>query len=199
MPPRRKKTVKNEMDRAAKLASKLGFNIESLLEDIPLTEIGAEAVERRSVEAESVLFYIETQGKGFVSKNCRNCGLPFLHTYFAVDYCSEDCRAYALAEKGIIWNFHRRTDAMRWNVYNKGYVPKIIGAGATEALKQSDNLHTNLPTEDEVFEETEETPEIELPLQGIPEGSSGPVDDYERRAEAQERFESMLAEEKNSN
>lgn len=137
MPPRRRKnTQKNELDRVAKLASKLGLNLDNLLEQIPLTEMGEEAQVRREIEAESVLFYIETRGAGFQQKACANpnCQGLFLHTFSAVNYCSDECRAWALAEVGIIWNFNRKPLSERWNAKGKGYVPKIIGVEATAAL-----------------------------------------------------------------
>jgi hypothetical protein len=146
MPPRRRKTTqKNELDRLAKLAGKLGINVDNLLESIPLTEIGEEAVIRKEIEAESVLFYIETKGAGFQQKVCKNpnCQGLFLHTYSAVDYCSDDCRAFALAELGIIWNFHRRSLSERWNAKGKNYVPKIIGVEATAALLGADYLEVD--------------------------------------------------------
>lgn len=139
MPPRRKKTHKNDLDRLSKLTAKLGINLDNLLEQVPLTEIGEEAQIRHEIEAESVLFYIETKGAGFQQKVCKNpnCEGLFLHTYSAVDYCSDSCRAWALAEVGIIWNFHRRTLSERWNAKGKRYVPKIIGAEATAALVEA--------------------------------------------------------------
>ncbi len=138
MPPR-KKSQKNDLDRLGMLSSKLGINLDNLLEQIPLTEIGGEAILRREIEAESVLFYIETKGVGFQQKVCANpnCVGLFLHTYSAVNYCSDECRAWALAEKGLIWNFHRRSLNERWNAKGKRYVPKIIGAEATAALVEA--------------------------------------------------------------
>jgi len=140
MPPRRRKTnQKNELDRLSKLAAKLGMNVDNLLEQVPLTEIGEEAQIRSQIEAESVLFYIETKGAGFEQKVCANpkCQGLFLHTFSAVNYCSDDCRAWALAEVGIIWNFHRKSLSQRWNAKGKGYVPKIIGVQATAALVEA--------------------------------------------------------------
>lgn len=140
MPPRRrKKSVKNDIDRLAKLAKTLGMNLDNLLEHFPLTEVGPDAKVRRELEAEDVLFYIETKGKGFEQSVCKNpnCEGLFLHTYSPVSYCSDGCRAWALAEKGIIWNFHRRPLHERWNAKGKGYVPRIISAEATAALVQA--------------------------------------------------------------
>lgn len=142
MPPRRKKSQKNDLDRLGKLASKLGINLDNLLEEVPLTEVGEEAQIRYEIEAESVLFYIETKGAGFQQKVCKNpnCQGLFLHTYSAVDYCSDSCRAWALAEVGIIWNFNRKSMSQRWNAKGKGYVPKIIGVEATAALVEAGHL-----------------------------------------------------------
>jgi hypothetical protein len=140
MPPRRRKnSQKNELDRISKLAATLGINVDNLLEQVPLTEIGEEAKIRHEIEAESVIFYIETKGAGFEQKVCKNpnCQGLFLHTYSAVDYCSDSCRAWVLAQHGIIWNFHRRSLSQRWNAKGKGYVPKIIGVEATAALVEA--------------------------------------------------------------
>ncbi|HEY9262910.1 hypothetical protein [Chitinophaga sp.] len=185
MPPRRRKNSQaNEMDRLAKLASKLGMNIDNIMAEVPLTEIGAEAVVRKEIEAESVLFYIEVKGKGFNSKNCKNpnCSQPFLHTYQAVDYCSDECRAWALAQLGIVWNFHRKTDAQRWNVYNKGYVPKVIGVEATSALEEAGHLYTELPQEGvlEPLEENLVDDDPDFTYIGTPPGK-GPEDEYEKK------------------
>lgn len=199
MPPRRKKSQKNELDRLSALSAKLGIDVDKLLEEVPLTEVGEGAVIRRQIEAESVLFYIETQGQDFISKNCNNpnCARPFLHTYRAVDYCSEDCRAWALAQVGIVWNFHRKTDSQRWNVNNKGYVPKIIGVEATAALVESGNIFTELP-EEGVIEEPEEVPmDPEYTYIGEPPGK-GPVDEYEKQeriADAVKQFVEEYADE----
>jgi hypothetical protein len=134
LPPRRKKN--NELDRINLLAKKLGINVDNLLEEVPMTEVGHDAILRYEIEAESVLFYIETKGAGFQQKTCKNpnCQGLFLHTYSAVAYCSDACRAWALAEVGLVWNFHKRSLSERWNAKGKRYVPKIIGPEATAAL-----------------------------------------------------------------
>lgn len=162
MPPRRRKnTQKNELDRIGKLAAKLGINFDNLLEQVPLTNIGEEAQIRAEIEAESVLFYIETKGAGFQQKVCANpnCQGLFLHTYSAVNYCSDECRAWALAEVGIIWNFHRRPLSQRWNAKGKGYVPKYIGVEATAALIEAGYVETN---EEEYVPEVPYNPNFNL-------------------------------------
>ncbi len=162
MPPRRRKnSQKNELDRLAKLAGTLGINIDNLLEEIPLTDIGEEAQVRAEIEAESVLFYIETKGAGFQQKTCKNpnCGGLFLHTFSAVNYCSDSCRAWALAQVGIIWNFNRRSLSQRWNAKGKGYVPKIIGIEATAALVEAGYVDID---EDEYVKEVPYDPNFSL-------------------------------------
>lgn len=151
MPPRRKRKTQAdiEMERLKKLSATLGFSVEDLLEAVPLTQIGTEAQVRFTIEAESVLFYIETKGKGFENKTCKHCKGLFLHTYSAVAYCSDDCRAYALAENGIIWNFERKRDSDRWNAKGQGYVPKVIGVEATQALIDSGNFVGEIPEQRE--------------------------------------------------
>lgn len=164
MPPRKKKSKRqNELDRIAKLSGQLGINIDNLLEQVPLTEIGEEAITRAEIEAESVLFYIETKGKGFQQKICANpnCSQLFLHTYSAVNYCSDSCRAWALANQGLIWNFRRSSLSERWNVKHKGYIPKIIGAEATAALVEAGYVKPELEEpepEEVVIPDYEEVP-----------------------------------------
>jgi hypothetical protein len=163
MPPRRK-NQKNELDRMSVLAKKLGMNIDNLLEEVPLTEIGEDAQIRHEIEAESVIFFIETKGKGFQQKVCANpnCGGLFLHTYSAVAYCSDTCRAWQLAQYGIIWNFHRRSLSQRWNAKGKGFVPKVIGVEATAALVEQGYVTPEIeaPGPIKEAEEEEYVPEV---------------------------------------
>lgn len=161
MPPRRKKSQKNDLDRINSLASKLGINVDNLLEQVPLTEVGAEAVVRYELEAESVLFFIETKGKDFQQSICKAapCGRAFMHTYLSVAYCSDNCRAWALSEYGLIWNFHRRTLSQRWNVKGKGFIPKIIGVEATAALIEAGYAKLEVEEMEPVESEVTYTPE----------------------------------------
>lgn len=183
MPPRRKKKT-NELDRMRLLASKLGMNIDNLMEEVPLTEVGTEAVIRHEIEAESVLFYIETKGKGFEPKTCANpnCAGLFLHTFSAVAYCSEECRAWALAQVGIIWNYHRRSMSQRWNAKGKGYVPKIIGVEATAALVEAGYVEID---EEEYVPEVPYDPNFKLADHYEP-----PVDEQEI-IDAEERLKEL--------
>lgn len=181
MPPRKRKTQRDkEIDRLKKISATLGISLDELLEGVPLTQIGHEAQVRFTIEAESVLFYIATKGKGFEQKTCKRCGGLFLHTYSAVDYCSDDCRAFALADHGIIWNFDRKTDSDRWNAKGKGYIPKVIGVEATQALIDSGNFVGEIP------EDPEYTPIYDPP-------GKGPVDEYELAEQRALRIQELEA------
>lgn len=149
MAPRRKR--KSDIDRVKKLAEKLGINFDNLMDEVSLTDIGEQAKERRTLEAESVIFYIQTKGKNFAQKNCDYCKHPFLSTYAAVAYCSDECRANWLAERGVIWNARNRPDVERW----AGKIPKVISSEATGALVEAGHNYNNieLPKEDEVNED----------------------------------------------
>lgn len=178
MPPRRRKTERDkEIERLKKLAKTMGVDFQSLVEAVPLTQIGAEAQVRFTIEAESVLFYIETQGKGFEQKTCKHCQGLFLHTYSAVAYCSDDCRAFALAEHSIIWNFDHKRDSERWNAKGKRYVPKIIGVEATQALIDSGNFVGEVPEQKENEDFIEDEDPDFTPIYDPP--GKGPVDEHE--------------------
>lgn len=135
---------KAESRRAAELktvraaAKTLGIDFEELLKTMPLTSFGTAAIERNSIEAESVLYYIKTKGKDFTMKSCLWCEDEFLSTYRAVAYCSDPCRAFALEEKGIDWNPQGKEDSDRWNITGKGFVPKVIGVAATGVLNDAE-------------------------------------------------------------
>jgi hypothetical protein len=93
-----------------------------------------EALEdNRTLEAESVIFYIETKGSEAIWKRrtCKLCGSKFLSTYTGVGYCSNNCRKDYLASKGLKWDPTGKTEAERWG----GTIPKVIGPTATETLK----------------------------------------------------------------
>lgn len=125
-----------EIEKLKKAAAVLGIDWHELLKTMPLTSFGSEAIERSSMEAESAIYYIKTKGKEFSAKICAHCGEAFSATYHAVQYCSDDCRAYVLEGMGLIWNHKAKEDHERWNIKNKGYIPKIIGVAATGVLNE---------------------------------------------------------------
>lgn len=92
-------------------------------------EAGAE---ERSLEAESVIFYIQNSDKRevFLKKKCMGCERTFLSSYKNVGYCSDECRKDYLESKGITWNPTKKPFE-RWG----GTIPKIIGPEATEMLQ----------------------------------------------------------------
>lgn len=104
------------------------------------------ARERTELEAESVLYYISVRGKGFTSRECVECGLPFSSTYLAVSYCSNLCRFKSLAKVGIAWNVYGRTDLDRWG----GKIPKTLGP---EAFLAAVRALENIPEEEAEIED----------------------------------------------
>lgn len=117
---------------------------------------------RRDLEMEAVLFYIEKGRLGFKDSICKYCGLGFSHTYLSVAYCSERCRAARLNELGIPYNLDAKPEHERWNAYGKGWLPKVIGPIAYEAIKklendctEEENIHQSLPSHLEVDDENE--------------------------------------------
>ncbi len=61
-----------------------------------------------SLEAELALFYVKTKGKGFIHQICPQCTNEFAYYYKMSKgeglHCSDECRAAALKDIGIIWN-----------------------------------------------------------------------------------------------
>lgn len=110
----------------------LGNHLDDMID---AKEEAARAKYRRELEMEAVLFYIEKKGHGFQDSICSYCELPFAHTYLGVAYCSEQCRAARLHELGIAYNINGKTEHERWNINNKGWMPKIIGPEAYQAIK----------------------------------------------------------------
>lgn len=113
---------------------------------------------RRELEMEAVLFYIDKKGLGFQDSVCAYCNLPFSHTYLSVAYCSERCRAAKLKEIGIEYNLTGKNDHERWNAYGKGWMPKIIGPAAYEAIKRLEN---------DCMEEESTDPTLPSPLEAV--------------------------------
>lgn len=115
-----------------------------------------------TLEAESVIFYMETKGSEaiFKRKTCRLCGEKFLSSYTAVALCSNECRKNYFASKGMKWDPTGKTEAERWG----GTIPRIIGPLMTKALQEMD------------FKD-EESPLIPSPVE--PESHSTDIDDLD--------------------
>jgi len=89
--------------------------------------------DNRDLEAESVIFYIETKGDQAIWKRrvCKMCGSKFLSSYTGVSLCTNECRKDYFASKGMFWNPVGKTEAERWG----GTIPRVIGPEATKALQ----------------------------------------------------------------
>lgn len=130
MPPSKRQATA-AAKRLANAAKLLGINLNDI--SIPTPEQGLQAQYRRQLEAESVLFYVETRGAGFTDRECKECGLPFSSTHLAVAYCGDVCRQRALDKLGIAWNPYGKSDTERWD----GRIPKVIPPKALQAAKKA--------------------------------------------------------------
>lgn len=94
-----------------------------------------EALEdNRLLEAESVIFYLETKGAEHIWRKrvCKLCGSKFLSSYTNVSLCTNECRKNYFESKGMFWNPVGKTEAERWG----GNIPRVIGPEATKALQE---------------------------------------------------------------
>lgn len=90
-----------------KLAAMLGITYQDVL-----AFRAKEAADDKVREATAVQLFLE-HPDGFIQKNCKVCGAPFLTTYKYVSDCSTHCRIVALARVGITWNPSRSPED-RW-------------------------------------------------------------------------------------
>lgn len=112
------------------------FNLDSTV--VPQETVNAQTEykaleDNRLLEAESVIFYLETKGAEHIWKRriCKLCGSKFLSSYTNVSLCSVECRKDYFESKGMFWNPVGKTEAERWG----GNIPRIIGPEATKALQ----------------------------------------------------------------
>jgi hypothetical protein len=173
-----------EVGNALRSGSKFGNSDQAIMESYHerMERVRNEvkmAQERVELEAESVLFFIASRGKGFTDKKCAECELPFASTYAAVAYCSNLCRFKNLAKNGIQWNPYGKTDSERWD----GRIPKVVGPQALQAawevvdrLVEEDAEAENSEDDsvDEVIDPSEE--DFDIMLQEI---VSGQLDEEE--------------------
>jgi len=84
-------------------------------------------------QAEAVLAYHDTRGRGFIEKNCKwpPCQQRFAANYKSVAYCSNKCRADALADIGIDWNYSK-SEEERW----AGTPPLVVPPKALSVLDE---------------------------------------------------------------
>lgn len=127
--------MSKKMDLAAALAE-LGLSGQNLIsQEVVEKQTEFESLkDSRTLESESVIFYIETKGDADIWKRriCALCGSKFLSTYTGVNLCTDECRKDYFLSKGMKWNPTGKTEAERWG----GTIPKIIGPEATKALQE---------------------------------------------------------------
>lgn len=88
-------------------------------------------------EAQAALDYVETQGKDWKRKDCKNCGKPFVYRWNrdSISCCSVSCMAEQLAKIGIKWD-PRREPKQRWGPC----IPEVVSAPALELIESYDIL-----------------------------------------------------------
>jgi hypothetical protein len=91
-------------------------------------------ISNTSREAESALAYLDNP-KAFVSKPCKWCHRDFAHTAGSVAYCSDSCRAAALEDKGIKWDWLKPPEK-RWGQA----WPLIVPPEALEVIESLPNV-----------------------------------------------------------
>lgn len=86
-----------------------------------------------TLEAESVIFYMETKDRDIIFKKrtCALCSSKFLSTYTNVSLCSNECRKNYFASKGMTWDPTGKTEAERWG----STIPRVIGPLMTKKLQ----------------------------------------------------------------
>lgn len=177
----RRRKLKNAFDKFDALFGDVGEgssshkpdNYGSHLDDLLIAQEEARRAKfRQDMELESVIFFIENKGLGFQSAECKWCGSTFTHTYIGVGYCSERCRAAKLNELGIEYNINGKMDHERWNCKGKGWMPKIIGTYALEAIKtleldctEEADTDPTLPSPREVEPDNSQDIEANVPYQ----------------------------------
>lgn len=86
----------------------------------------------KSLEAEGILLTLMSDRLPVKAKACKYCGEIFATNYAYVGYCSDTCRAKALAEIGIHWNPHKSAEQHWGSEPLPKQIPSVIGP---EALK----------------------------------------------------------------
>jgi hypothetical protein len=125
---RGKLSPETERARAIAKAEELfGFTI-----DLP-----PETLSDQIREAQSVLYYFETSGKGFKEKPCKFCKKIFAYHWDtdSISYCSIYCAKRSLQEIGLDWN-PDRNPSERWG----RYVPAVVPPEALQMLKDKSVL-----------------------------------------------------------
>lgn len=93
---------------------------------------GTQKQERRRNQSEGVLLFLETAGKAFLTKKCKECGQPFATRYTNVAYCGDLCRAaYMRKAYNIRWDPTRDHYAMM-----EAERPLLVGPAAYQVLQE---------------------------------------------------------------
>lgn len=88
-------------------------------------------------EAQSVIYYYHTGGRGFKEKQCKHCGGIFAYNWNSdsINFCSVACIAADLEKIGIKWD-PAKPPAERWG----RFVPAVISPQALHLLRTQDDV-----------------------------------------------------------
>jgi hypothetical protein len=134
--PRLKEETKltRELEKFAKLAASMGVDFK-----VDDNAVEAELDHRRKVpayhEAEALLQALEKPATHTI-KMCKRCGEPFGTNYRGVAYCSDTCRAKALAQIGIRWDW-KKSPEERWG----GEPPSVLSPQLVKLLQTFFSAH----------------------------------------------------------
>lgn len=146
--PRGPLSEKTKQERLIAAAAELfGTAVVENIEEV------VETPEDKIREAQSVLNYFESRGKGFKQRECEQCGLVFAYSYHidGVVNCSISCMAAKLKSIGLHWD-PRRDVSRRWG----RFVPAIVPPSALKELDEMLSLQED-HSEDIYSEEEPET------------------------------------------
>lgn len=93
---------------AKKTAQLLGMTVEEVIQHMPKSEDvnSPSNIQQKMFEAQSVINYFNSKGRGFYHRNCRVCGKRFAYSYPypGITMCNMVCMAIHLRSLGLDWN-----------------------------------------------------------------------------------------------
>lgn len=127
------------------------------------------------LQAEGVLLHLQSAAKALLHKKCKECGELFATRYFAVAYCSTQCRAKTL-QRDFGVSYNSRTDHYSNMEAER---PLIVGPQAYQTLlefahrflEQHDFVVSqpdDKPLDEDHNHDPHTTPEFSLPQLDVP-------------------------------
>lgn len=126
---------------ANKLAKTLNISVAEALELIPDDKVIEQRVLESElevlIEAQSVIYFIETKGRGFKKETCKTCLREFVFSYHydGIKQCSIECMSKALEILGLTWTPNKPLE-QRWG----RIIPAIVPAKVLDLLGDLDDF-----------------------------------------------------------